>query len=893
MFQRFTSAPIRVMLSIFFVLGAVSPLVQPTAAHSSATARSAGPAQPSSAIQTPAEFLGYELGERFTYSHLVRGYFTHVAERSDRVTLQTYGETYQGQPLVLVTVTSPQNHASLEEIRTNNLKLTGLMEGAPTANRKAILWMSYNVHGNEASSSEAAMQTLYELATRTDAEVTSILATTVILMDPVLNPDGRDRYVSGVTQRTGRTPNPHHSAQEHQENWPGGRSNHYLFDLNRDWAWMVQKESQARIAAYQRWMPHVHVDFHEMGYQAPYFFAPAAAPYHPVITDWQKQFQQTIGSYNMEAFDREGWIYFTREVFDLYYPSYGDTWPTYNGSVGMTYEQAGGGFAGLSVRKPEGDNLTLKDRLTHHHVAGLATAKAVSDNADKVVRAFEAYFADSRTRPAGTWHSFIVKGDQNPDRIHALLSQLDRHNIRYSRVSQARSATGFDFSTGREGRVSIASGDILITTSQPKGQLARVFFEPAPTVPDSLTYDITAWEAHYRYGLSGFALREKLSSGAALTSADLAPSFRVVPADGGPAVRTAVNVDRPYAYLLRWESLADARFLADWLEAGGLARVSEKPFQIGAQRFAAGTLVITREGNPALRDTFDATIREIAEAHARTLYAASSGAVSSGSDLGSSSMRLVKAPAVAMVSQQGTSSLSAGEVWHFFDQQVGYPVTLIPAEGLGTRSLKDFDVLVMPSGYYSTIRGNAWQEITDWVRRGGRLVAIEDANRVLARQDAFGIKVKDGESDEDGGAAGARSASTSSGSLPGDNTHAYGDSERRGISDSNAGAIFRATLDPTHPLAFGYGPQATILNTTSTAYEYLGSGWTVASFPKGSLTSGFVGSEALPRLEESLYAGVESMGSGSAVYFPVNPLFRGFWENTKLLFANAVFLPVE
>lgn len=287
-------------------------------------------------IQSPEEFLGYKLGDRFTRHHRVVEYFKHVADVLPNVELIQYGETYEHRPLVYAVITSRENFEKREEIRLDNLKRTGMIEGTASGDKKPIVWMSYNVHGNEASSLEASMLTLYDLANSENSRTQEWLKNVVVVMDPCINPDGRDRYANFYNQFLNDPPNTDGVAREHREPWPGGRSNHYMFDLNRDWAWQTQLESQQRLLVYNKWMPQIHIDFHEQGINNPYFFAPAAEPLHGVISPWQREFQMMIGKNNAKYFDEKGWLYFTKEVFDLYYPSYGDTYPTYSGAIGMT-----------------------------------------------------------------------------------------------------------------------------------------------------------------------------------------------------------------------------------------------------------------------------------------------------------------------------------------------------------------------------------------------------------------------------------------------------------------------------------------------------------------------------------------------------------------------------
>ncbi|RMF60867.1 MAG: zinc carboxypeptidase, partial [Bacteroidetes bacterium] len=345
------------------------------------------PASGQDRLLAPADFLGYEPGTRFTPHHRVVAYFEHVAAASPNVRLEYYGETYEGRPLLVAYVARPDYLARLDAIRTNNLRLAGLAEGAVDGPTAALVWLSYNVHGNEAVSTEAALLTLYDLANPDNARTQAWLDSTVVIIDPCINPDGRDRYVHWYNQTVGRFPDPNPDAREHHEPWPGGRTNHYYFDLNRDWAWATQQETRHRLPLYQRWLPHVHVDFHEQGVDEPYYFAPAAEPFHEAITPWQRELQTIIGQNHARYFDERGWLYFTRQVFDLFYPGYGDTWPTFNGAVGMTYEQGGSGRAGLAIRTAEGDTLTLAERIAHHHTTGLSTVEATARHRTRVLAA--------------------------------------------------------------------------------------------------------------------------------------------------------------------------------------------------------------------------------------------------------------------------------------------------------------------------------------------------------------------------------------------------------------------------------------------------------------------------------------------------------------------------
>ncbi len=816
-------------------------------------------ALPLAAQPTPEAFLGYPLGTQFTQHHRILAYAEAVAEASPRALVVPYGVTYEGRPLVVVVVASARNMARLEAIQQSNLALTGLRDGPVLEDAPAIVWLSYNVHGNEAVSSEAFMPTLHALTDPDNAQAQAWLENTVVILDPMLNPDGRERYVQGYKQRVGAQPNPEPLAREHAETWPGGRANHYYFDLNRDWAWQTQIETQQRARLYQQWMPHVHADFHEQGVDAPYYFAPAAEPFHAVITPWQRELQTRIGQRNVQTFDAASRLYFTREVFDLFYPSYGDTWPTYNGAIGMTYEQGGSGRAGLAIETSAGDTLTLAQRIANHFATSLNTVAVTAENRAETLDQFRAYFARARRAEGAPYAAYVVSAANGADRLRALTRLLDANNIRYGQAAGRSTAEGFQYRSGAEGRVTVEAGDLVVPAAQPNGTLVQVLFEPSAVLPDTLTYDITAWALPYAYNLDAAALRR--------------------PVDTRPYAETRVtppSIARPYAYLTAWEGMADARLLADLLRHGIRVRAATEPFSIAETSYGPGTLVITRTDNARLGERFDEIVQEAARRHEQPLYPVASGYATQGSDFGARSVAYLEAPRVMVLAGEGLSSLSVGEVWHFFDQQLGYPVTLVDMGDFTPDALAEYDVLVLPSGSYGRVLSSeALQAVHAWVRRGGRLVALEGAARFLAGKDGFGLKATPAAAPDDSVEA---------------RLQPYGTRVRRSIMDETPGAVYRVQLDATHPLAFGYPETTFALVRSGAAYNFLPEGWNVGVVRQDARISGFAGANAQARLQDVLLYGVEEKGRGQVVYLLDSPLFRGFWEGGKLLFANAVFM---
>ncbi|MEO1653326.1 MAG: M14 family zinc carboxypeptidase, partial [Bacteroidota bacterium] len=349
-------------------------------------------AQAQNNIQSPKEFMGYAPGEKFAFHHEVIDYFEYVAANTPEVTLIPYGKTNEGRPLVLAVVSSAENIRNLDQIRKNNLIKIGLSNESVQGKHLPIVWLGFSIHGNEASGVNAASPTLYALLSREKPEMQQWLDETLIIIDPCINPDGYARYVNWYRQKRAFPFNVHADTWEHDEPWPGGRYNHYLFDLNRDWAWQSQIESQQRIKIYNQWMPHVLIDFHEMGYNSPYFFAPPAKPQHADVSSWQKEFQTIIGKNHAKHFDENKWLYYSKDVFDLLYPSYGDTWPTFNGAMGYTHEQGGGGRAGIGILMENKDTLYLKDRYLHHKTTALSSIETVFNNREKLLSEFVKYF---------------------------------------------------------------------------------------------------------------------------------------------------------------------------------------------------------------------------------------------------------------------------------------------------------------------------------------------------------------------------------------------------------------------------------------------------------------------------------------------------------------------
>lgn len=803
-------------------------------------------------LQSPDEFLGYSLGSKFTPHYKIVNYFNAVAAAMPgMMRLEKYGETTEGRPLLIAIVSSSANFSRIDEIRKNNLRLAGILNDKPAdLNAPSIVWLSYNVHGNEASSSETSMKTLYELLNPSNAQTKEWLSHVVVIIDPCLNPDGRDRYVNWYNQMLGANPNSNPDAREHNEPWPGGRFNHYNFDLNRDWAWQTQTETQLRIAKYNQWLPQIHCDFHEQEPNNTYYFAPAAEPFHEWITPWQREFQTTIGKNHAKYFDQNGWLFFTREIFDLFYPSYGDTYPTMNGAIGMTYEQAGHSRGGLAYLRTDGDTLTLKDRIEHHFTTGMSTIEITAKNTDKLISEYKKFFDMARSKGVGENKSFVVTSN-NLNKLNALKELLDRNQIVYGYTVPG--SKGDNYFTGREESVQLESNYITINGLQPKSALLQVLFEPRSKLSDSVTYDITAWSLPYAFGLKTYAFKEPLGV-------------------MQPLPRTARgSVTSNYGYVVTYSSFSDAKLMAALLQRGIRVRFAENDFMIKGKRYQKGSLLILRSGNER---SFSSIATLLADFHANA-DPVESGYMESGFDFGSEKVHFVRKPVVALLTGNNVSPTAAGEVWNIFDQQLNYPITLINADDISSVSWKNIDVLIIPDGYYKFLgEKDGSADLKSWVKQGGKIIAMESAASTMAGND-WGFKLKKAEEED-----------TSKNSL----IKKYGDRERDGIVNNIPGAIYKVDLDNSHPLAFGYPDLYYTLKQNGSLYEYMKDGWNVGVIKRDKPVAGFVGSKMMEHVKEGTVIGVVPMGNGSIIYFADDPVFRNFWENGKLLLCNAVFL---
>lgn len=835
------------------------------------------------AVATPQSVLGYEIGGRFTDIRNLERYMIALAGSSDRVKRVVYGETYEHRPLQILIISSPANLARLEEFRAANLRLTDprtLKSKAESdqilASLPAIVWLSYGVHGNESSSTEAAMATAYQLSAGTDARTLQIVNNVITIIDPSENPDGRERYVRWANGAASLPPNDRSDAYEHREPWPGGRTNHYFFDLNRDWAWQTQQETRFRVKAYREWMPHVHVDFHEMGYNSTYFFFPAAPPFHEALPPDVKKWGEIYGRGNAEAFDRLGIPYFVGEVFDMFHPGYGDSWPTFNGAIGMTYEEAGG--ASLAIRKANGQVLTLYDRARNHFTSGIATLETTLKHKKERLTDFYKFW-QSALEPAGRVKGFAFLEGRDPVRAAKLASLLTGQGIEVYQLQEQTSLDAQRFYAKQSRRENFPKGTYLVPLDQPQSRLIRAILEPKATVKDTFFYDISAWSLPIAYGLESYAVESPV------------PAFAKKISEPPQISAGLVGQKSQFAYLIPWERHNAVTLIWKLQARGHTLHFATRPFETSKRAFGPGTVIAFVSQNG---DSLHADIQKLAAECGVDVYASNSGLTDKGISLGSNRVRPLKKANIAILTDTPISSNDFGELWYLFEREYGIPFTAIRSTDIRRIDLDAYTVIILPNAgdLRQAIDSTAVDLLKRWSQQGGILIGIDEGARFLTKnRSGLTAALLQSDKKEEDKSKEEKEAEKAKKELAKRQT-LFEKEESERLS-SIPGSIFLALIDTTHPIGFGMPPQMYVFKRNGTPIELSETGHTVARFSKDTVeVSGYASPEKARKTSETAYIQDFRTGRGRVVLFAENVNFRMFWLATNKLLMNAVlFLP--
>jgi hypothetical protein len=830
-------------------------------------------------VPAPRAVLGYELGERFTPHHMLMRYLEAVAATSGRIRLDTVAHTFEGREVMLATLTSEANHARLDQIRADAQRLAHPGPVAPAelsaaiARTPVIVWLGYTVHGSEASGTEAAIAMIYQLAAGQDAETRTILDSALVLVDPLQNPDGHERHVQDVMRmRTAFGVPTHPSAMIHSGNWPGPRTSHYFFDLNRDWFIHSHPETRGRVATFNRWSPHVAVDLHEMGSNSTYFFAPPMEPVnlnvHGTIHEWWDIFAAS----NAAAFDRHGWSFFRREGYDEFYPGYGVSWPILSGAVGMTYEQASS--AAGAIRRNDGTILTLRQAALQHHTAAWATALTSARLRTKRLRDFVT-FRQTAVTDAGRapLRSVLIERDDQ-GRADSLVSLLQRNGIVVHRLRDAATVNATEYGSTQARSVRVPAGAFVVDVAQPQGRLATAILEPEAQLDSSFIaeelerrrtaqpgrfYDLTAWALPLTYRVRSWWTRSTVGPLEQVTEAGLRRE-PPTPARGS------------YGYAFTPGSESSMRLLASLLADTVRVWFAPRSFTAAGGDFPNGAFVVRTQANDeAMHGKLQRAARE-AGARVVALYSAMADR---GTDLGSNSVFPIRQPRIALLGGAPINGNSFGFAWFAFDQRLRFPVTPIAVGSVTGAALDDFNVLVVPHTSAAALErelgDGGRQRLAAWVRSGGTLVTIDGATMWLAdeRLGLARLRARRDTAATDGGAP-----------LPA----------------SVPGAIVRAFGDTLSPLMAGVNqrelPVLVFSDRFYTAPRDVRAGEAVISYadePRLRI-SGYLWPEVPARIAGTPYLWTERVGRGRVIGFAGDPNFRDLWRGMLPLFANAVFL---
>ena len=812
-------------------------------------------------IPSPEEFLGYPVGSHHTRYDRIVAYFNKLAEISSKASITQYGQTFEFRPLIILTVSSPQNISNIEQIRERHLQfIDPSVKDPDSENLPVFINLGYGVHGNEPSSAEAAMLTAYTLVASQNSWIQNQLESAVMFIDPTINPDGRDRHTWWVNMYKANPLVGDPLDAEHNEVWPRGRTNHYWFDLNRDWYLAINPESRGKLEWYHDWYPNVVTDFHEMGSSSTYFFEPMKdnGSLHPIMPEANyTTLNDAFAKYYKEGLDSIGSLYFTKEIFDGTYPGYGSSYPDLQGGLALLFEQASS--RGHVQKKDDGSTLTFAFTIRNQFVSSMATITAGVENKALLYNYQKDFFESALSNASKSQVKAYVFGDRyDRNRTLAFIDKLLLHKIEVYKLSENITISGrkFDPEFG-----------FIIPTEQAQYRMVQSMFETYSNFRDSVFYDASAWSLANFYNMPFEEISGSYKTGDMVTEMSNLIERK--------------EVDRSdYAYIIPWDDYNAPAFLYYLQENGVLASSAFKSFAISTSRdqtkqFDLGSLLFPVKGQTISEDSLFNLVKSGTEKFGVEVYNATTGYSMSGVDLGSGNIMILKKPEILMLIGEGISSYEAGEVWHLLDTRMHMPVSKVQIRQFDRIEFHKYNVMVMVSGGYSQLDSVKQQKIKTWVSQGNTLITIRDASEWIIKQklvnEAFIEEKKD----------------TIVKQLPYITASEHIGKERIG------GAIFRVELDLTHPLCFGYHEKEIPVYRNSTVWIKPSKNpySTVAKYTEDPLIDGFITDENMNEyLKKSASLIVSKMGGGRVIMFADNPNFRGSWYGTNRLFLNGIFL---
>ncbi|WMJ67717.1 M14 family zinc carboxypeptidase [Stenotrophomonas sp. 24(2023)] len=808
------------------------------------------------AIPTPEQFLGYPIGSRYTRHDQLVAYFQELARHSQAIRVQQIGQSYEGRPLLVATVTAAANQARLEQIRQQHATLVDPAQPRSAAgDSPVVVWLGYSVHGNETSSGEAAMLTAYYLVANRSAETRQWLQQAVVLIDPAQNPDGRDRAANWHNAWASDPASPDPADKEHVEPFPQGRSNHYFTDLNRDWLALTQQDTRPKIALFHQWYPNVQIDFHEMGKDSTYYFEPSPKSMEsPLIPAASYAFNRTLARYHAQSLDALGSLYYTGENFDNFSPVYGSTYPDFHGAVGVTFEQAS---SRGRVQESANGLLTFAFTIRNHVATGLGTVRgAVAERSglfDLQKDFFQSALKQAAQQPL---KSFVFGDAHDPALTRRLLELLLLHHIEVRALDRAVTVEGQHFAPGSA---------YVVPVQQPQFRLVHSIFADTPPIKGDVFYGSTSYAIAPAYGVAFAGSRSRIEGGARVMA---------LPAAQGGVAGGAAS----FAYAFDWRDYNASRLLAA-LQGQRLAtRSAQQPFTAGTAQgevdFAAGSIVIPVSGQPLQGEALQAAVDRAARDAGVRVHALASGRSTRGIDLGSDGVKALRTPAVALVMGEGVAATEIGSAWFLLDQQLRLPASKLDPAQLGKVPLDRYTTVVLSGGSYASVDATAVAALKRWIQAGGSLVTYGTAAKWAIEQ-----KLADGEQlgkDEEAGDEARR---------------AFGDQRDIAAIERVSGNILSADVDTSHPLAFGVPRGQLAINKENTVVLQPSRNpfSTVVRIDSPPRVNGYLSERNRSRVAGSAWLLVSPQGQGNVVLFADDPAHRKYWHGTERLLINAIF----
>ena len=793
-------------------------------------------------IPTPEDIVGHQVGQwHITHDKLV-GYMTALAASSDRLSLEQRGTTFEGRPLVLLTITSPENHRQIDQIRQDHAALTEAKGLDFDLNDMPIVVnQGFSIHGNEPSGANAALLLAYHLAAAQGPEIDALLSKTIILLDPSFNPDGLQRFATWANMHKAQNVTPDPNDREYSEVWPGGRTNHYWFDLNRDWMPGQLPESQARLKTFHQWYPNILTDHHEMGTNATFFFQPGIpSRTHPLTPKQNQELTAAIGQFHAKALDGLGSLYYTQEDYDDFYYGKGSTFPDIHGAVGILFEQASSrGHA------QESDNgiLTFPFTVRNQLTAALSTLEAAKAMRTTLLSYQRSFYKDLRDKAGKGGQAYVFSDEHDPGKVQHFIDLLQRQKINVFDLKSAVASSGHQFEPGSA---------FVIPKHQKQATLIEAIFEKRTTFQDSLFYDISAWTLPLAFDLNYGTVSANLV-GKLIQESILKP---------GPTIHSA------YAYAVRWTDYDAPKALAALHKKGIRVKVAMKPFESAGQNFDYGTLMIPGH-NQVLSSEEIADFLQTMNNGRLAITPITTG-LTGGIDLGSKMFETIRPKSIALLVGNGVNAYDAGEIWHLLDTRYDIPVTKLDTDQLRRKDLSRYTTIIVPA-LYGGLDANASARIKEWVNQGGHLIAYRAAAQWLNKEELLPMSFKEKPlTDRDSNF---------------ENRQLFRGAQVIG------GAIFEAHLDRSHPISFGYDQPSLALFRNTTIFVNPGEKRfdDPIQYSEHPLLSGYISDDNLDLLKNSSAFKTRSLSRGRVTYFTDNTNFRGFWYGTNKLLMNAVF----